>query len=270
VLALAALAALGLVAGCSKDTAGSKLLTDAGDGHLTIGVSYTIPGLGAQGVTGKVAGFDIDVAKYVAGRLGVDEDQITWHRIAGSMREQAINSGTVDMVVDAYSITPGRKKKVTFAGPYFIAGQDLLVRKSETDITGPRTLGGKKLCSVANTTSAEKVKKQYASHVQLAEYDVFSGCVNALLEGLVDAVTTDNAVLAGYVAKYPELLRLVGKPFSTERYGIGLAKGDQKGQAKVADALQKMMSSGAWKRALQDTLGPSGIADQKPPKITEH
>jgi glutamate transport system substrate-binding protein len=150
-----------------------------------------------------------------------------------------------------------------------VAGQDLLVRKNEKGITGPQSLNGRKLCSVSNTTSAKKVKKKYASDVKLAEYDVYSGCVNALLQGFVDAVTTDNTILAGYVAQYPELLKLVGKPFSTEKYGVGLTKGDQKGQAKVAEALQHMMDSGTWRKDLKATLGASGIATQAPPKITE-
>lgn len=269
VLAVSAVAVTGLLAGCGTNTSGSKLLSDADDGKLTIGVHFEEPGLALKTVTGEMKGFDIDVARYVANYLGVDSEDITWKRTPSSMREQAITSNAVDLVVGTYSITPERKEKVSFAGPYFIAGQDLLVRKNETDITGPKALNGKKLCSVKNTTSAKKVKKKYSSGVKLAEYDVYSGCVNALLQGLVDAVTTDNTILAGYVAQYPELLKLVGKPFSIEKYGVGLTKGDQKGQAKVAEALHQMMNSGVWRKELKATLGASGIAAQQPPKITE-
>lgn len=268
-LPLVALAVTAMVVGCSPDTHGSKLLGDAADGTLTIGVHFSEPGLAQQTVTGEMTGFDIDVAKYVAGKLGVDEGDINWKRTPSSRREEAITSGSVDMVVGTYSITAERKEEVSFAGPYFVAGQDLLVRKNETEITGPKALNGRKLCSVKNTTSAKKVKAKYAKGAQLAEYDVYEGCVNAMLQGIVDAVTTDNTILAGYVSQYPELLKLVGKPFSKERYGVGLAKGDEHGQAKIADALQQMMSSGAWRDDLKATLGASGLASQDPPKITE-
>ncbi len=266
-MALALVAAL--VAGCGSDPGNSKLLSDANNGTLTIGVHFDEPGLGFKNVAGKMTGFDIDVARYVAGQLGVDPSGITWKDTPSGDREKVLENSSVDLVVGTYSITDKRKKLVSFAGPYFIAGQDLLVRMNETGITGPQALNGRKLCSVKGSTSAAKVKEKYANGVHLAEYDRYSGCVNALLSGMVDAVTTDNTILAGYVAEFPELLKLVDKPFSTERYGVGLAKGDTAGQAKVADALQKMMDSGAWKDSLQRNLGPANIPIPPPPKITE-
>ena len=159
-----------------------------------------------------------------------------------------------------YSITDERKQKVSFAGPYFIAGQDLLVRSDETAITGPETLTGKKLCSVKGSTSAAKVKDKYPG-VQLQEYDTYSKCVEALNAKVVDALTTDNTILAGYASQdaYKGKLKLVGKTFSEEKYGIGLKKGDTALCTKITDALKKMVQDGSWQKAVETNLGPAGF-----------
>lgn len=250
---------------CGPSPGDSPLLNAAADGTLVIGTHFDEPGLGFRTVTGKMTGFDVDVARYVAGQLGADH--IEWKDVSSGDREKVIRNGTVDMVVGTYSITDDRKKLVSFAGPYYVAGQDLLVRKRDKSITGPQSLNGKKLCSVRGTTSAKAVKEKFAKHTQLVEYDRYSGCVNAMLTNLVDAVTTDNTILAGYVEEFPELLRLVGKPFTKERYGVGFTKGDTKGQQEVGAALRKMVSSGAWQQALRTNLGESGIPIPSAPHI---
>ena len=91
----------------------------------------------------------------------------------------------------------------------------------------------------------------------------------ALLAGQVDAVTTDAVILAGYVARDPELLKIVGKPFSKESYGVGLRKGDTQGVAAVGDAIRRMISSGEWLRSLNANIGPSGYQLPAPPEVTE-
>jgi glutamate transport system substrate-binding protein len=106
VVALSALSVVALAAGCGSDTSGSNLLNDASGGKLTIGVHFEEPGLALKSVTGEMKGLDIGVARYVANYLGVDTADITWKRTPSSVREQAIRSGSVDMVVGTYSITP--------------------------------------------------------------------------------------------------------------------------------------------------------------------
>jgi glutamate transport system substrate-binding protein len=236
---------------------------------LTIGIRYDQPGLSQRTIDGRYVGFDIDVAKYVANELGVDADRITWHESSPSSRETDITAGITDLVVATYSITEKRKQVVAFAGPYFETGQDLLVRLRSTDIAGPESLNGRKLCSVGGTTSAEQVRDKFAQGVQLVEYPRYPDCVTALLAGQVDAVTTDDVILAGYVAQNPELLRIVGKPFSAEKYGVGLRKGDNEARAAVARAIQKMVSSGAWLESLNRNIGPSGYRIPAPPQVTE-
>jgi glutamate transport system substrate-binding protein len=262
----AAVAVLATACG-SGDT--TTVLGRADSGELTIGIRYDQPGLSLRRLDGRYVGFDVDVAKYVAKELGVEEKGITFKEARGAVRESMLQNGEVDLVVATYSITDARKEKVAFAGPYFETGQGMLVRYTEQTITGPETLNGRKLCSVKGSTSAQKVKSDYASGVVLVEYGQYSDCVIALMAGNVDAVTTDEVILAGFAAENPELLKLVGKPFSKERYGIGVPKGDTESQAEVNKAIEKMISSGEWKRALERNVGPSGYEIPAPPQITE-
>jgi glutamate transport system substrate-binding protein len=269
-LAVVVGAAVALVtAGCGGDTGGGAG-GSAENQSITIGIKYDQPGLGQkEGDTFK--GLDVDVAKYVAKELGYEGDKVVFKETPSAQRETAIQGGQVSLIFATYSITDERKQKVSFAGPYFIAGQDLLVRSDNTDITGPDTMNGKTLCSVTGSTPAENIKKKYATSVKLFEQDTYSKCVEALVGGSVDAVTTDNVILAGFAAQpqYEGKLKVVGTPFSTEKYGVGLKKGDTATCEKVNAALQKMVSDGSWQKAIDDNVGPSGFkVDTKtnPPK----
>jgi glutamate transport system substrate-binding protein len=264
-IAAATVLALSLAAcGDSASKGGS-----GGGGDFKIGIKFDQPGLGLkEGST--YTGLDVDVATYVAKELGHDAKDIQWVQAPSAQRETLLSTGQVKMVVATYSITDERKQKVSFAGPYFVAGQDLLVRSDETTITGPETLTGKRLCSVKGSTSAQKVKDKYPG-VQLQEFGTYSECVAALVSKGVDALTTDNTILAGYAAQdqYKGKLKVVGKTFSEERYGIGLKKGDKATCEKVNTAIAKMISSGEWQKAVDKNLGPAGFkvdSATNPPK----
>lgn len=261
--AAVAAAALGLtLAACGSDAGdtGSDASSsgDAAASGLKVGIKFDQPGLGLKKGT-EYTGFDVDVAKYVAKELGTEAADITWVQAPSAQRETLIETGQVDMVVATYSITDARKEKVSFAGPYFIAGQDLLVRADDTSITGPETLEGKKLCSVTGSTSAQKVKDTYPG-VQLQEFATYSECLPALANGGVDALTTDDTILAGFASQpeYAGKFKVVGKPFSEENYGIGLKKGDTATCEKVNAAISKMVSDGSWQKAIDANLGPAG------------
>lgn len=238
-----------------------------GGGKVVIGIKYDQPGLGLkEGDT--FTGFDVEVANYVAKDLGYTD--VEFKEAPSAQRETLLQSDQVKMIFATYSITDDRKKKVSFAGPYFIAGQDLLVKADNSDITGPDSLNGKKLCSVTGSTSAKKIKDNYASGVQLQEYDTYSKCVEALNSGAIDAVTTDNVILAGFAAQpqYQGKLKVVGKPFSTENYGVGIKMGDNDLCTKINAAIEKMISDGAWEKAVENTVGKSGFKpdSKNPPK----
>jgi glutamate transport system substrate-binding protein len=234
---------------------------------LTIGVKYDQPGLSIKKPDGSMSGFDVDVARYVAEQLGYKSDEIEWKEAPSGQRETLIQNGQVNYIVGTYSITPERKEKVGFAGPYFQTGQGLLVRADNNDIAGPESLtGNKKVCSVSGSTPAQRIKNKYPD-VQLQLYDTYSACVEALKNGAVDAVTTDAVILAGYAAQSPGTMKVVGQPFSLELYGIGLAKDNNDLRGKINNALQKMIDSGQWQAAFDKNLGPSGYKPPPPPQI---
>ena len=163
-------------------------------------------------------------------------------------------------MVATYTINDERKKVVSFAGPYYIAGQDLLVPVNST-ITGPESLNGKKVCSVSGSTPAKRIQTDY-KQASLQQFDSYSKCVTALAGGKVDAVTTDDIILAGYAAQpqYAGKFKVVGKPFSTEPYGIGLKKDDTASCNKINEILKTAAADGSYKKAWDDTLGKSGKA----------
>ena len=241
----------------SGNGGGSGIVGKAAGGKLTFGVKADQPGLGLQ--TGSTyAGFDIEISKIIAKGLGVPESGITWKTTVSANREAYIQQGQVDVVVATYTINDTRKQKVNFAGPYYIAGQDLLVPVNST-ITGPESLAGKKVCSVSGSTPAKRIQTDYKS-AQLQQFDSYSKCVTALAGGRVDAVTTDDIILAGYASQeqYAGKFKVVGKPFSTEPYGIGVKKEDTAGCNKINDILKAAAADGSYKKAWDDTIGKSG------------
>ena len=267
--AAVALTALATVTGCGSGEINQDPAVVPGaspGGTLRIGISFDQPGLGVKdGDT--YTGFDVDTATYVAKSLGVEPDKITWIEADPGNRESLLTSGAVDLVLSTYSITDERKQKVDFAGPYFEAHQDLLVRRNEEEITGPETLDNRVLCSVAGTTSAALVKEKFKGTIDLREYAKFSDCVAALDRSEVDAVTTDDVILAGFAAepKYRGKLKVVGKGFSDELYGVGIKKGDAAMVEKVNTALKAYIDDGSWKASLEQTVRPSGYKIPKAP-----
>jgi glutamate transport system substrate-binding protein len=255
-------------AACGGDDAGSGGSGSAASGvvgkaesakKLVIGVKNDQPGLGLQ--TGSTyAGFDIEIAKIVAKGLGVPESGIQWKTTVSANREPFIQQGQVDLVVATYTINDERKKVISFAGPYFVAGQDLLV-PTNSPITGPESLAGKKVCSVSGSTPAKRIQTDYKD-AQLQQFDTYSKCVQALAGGQVDAVTTDDIILAGYASQeqYAGKFKVVGKKFSEEPYGIGLKKDDVTGCNKINDILKASATDGSYKAAWDSTLGKSGTA----------
>src|SRR4029079_17813103 len=227
------------------------------------------PGLGLKNPDGKMSGFDVDVATYVAKELGYPADKIEWKESPFGQRETLIQNDQVKFIAATYSIHDARKEKVSFAGPYLVTVQSLLVKADNTDITGAESLANnKKLCSVSGSTPAQRIKDKYAG-VQLQQYDTYSACVEALKNGAVDAVTTDEVILAGYAAQTPGAFKLVGGTFSEDNYGIGVKKDDTELQKKINDAIVKMETEGAWKAAWDKNLGPAGLPAPEPPKIDQ-
>jgi glutamate transport system substrate-binding protein len=248
---------------------GTTMAKLADAGKITIGVKIDQPGIGFEKPgADRPEGFDIEIGRIIAGALGLDDSQIEWKETISDNREPFLQSGEVDIVVASYSITDDRRKIVGQAGPYYVTGQQLLVREEDKDtITGPEDLAGVKVCSVEGSTSLVTAEEEYgADPVPLGTY---SECVDQLENSTVDVLTTDGAILLGYAAEKPDELEVVGPVFSEERYGVGYTKGDTEFCQFITDTVQKAMDNGDWATAFEATLGKSGVETPEPPKMDE-
>ena len=229
---------------------------------VRVGVKEDQPGLGyLDAATGERSGFDVEMATWIAASLGFDADKIEFKAIPSANRESAIVNGDIDYYVGTYSITDKRKEQIDFAGPYFETGQGLLVAADNDDIKGEDDLAGKTVCSATGSTPIQNIKDNFPD-TKTEEFDTYSQCVEALNDGKVDAVTTDQAILIGYAAQFPDELKVVGEPFSTELYGIGLPKGDD----ALRHFINTMFTDGGdtWTKIYDATLGASGTKVTQP------
>lgn len=231
-------------------------------GKLRVGVKQDQPGLGFKdAATGEFTGFDIEIAKWIAASMGISKDKIEFKPIPSANRESAITNGDIDYYVGTYSITDKRKKLIDFAGPYFVTGQGLLVKKDNSSINSEKDISGKIVCSATGSTPIQNIKANFPN-TKTTEFDTYSQCVEALKSGQVDAVTTDQAILLGYAAQDPDNLKVVGEPFTTEKYGVGLKKGD----TALRQFINKMFTDGGsvWQKLYDQSLGQSGTKVKQP------
>ncbi|MFD9780748.1 glutamate ABC transporter substrate-binding protein [[Kitasatospora] papulosa] len=267
--ASAAVLALALTAtACGSEDKDDAAGSDGG-GKITIGIKIDQPGLGLKTPDGKFAGFDVDIATYVAKELGYDAKNIEFVETKSADRETAIERGDVKFIAATYSINDERLQKVDFAGPYLLAHQDVLVRADDKTIKSPEDLNSKNLCSVTGSTSAKNVKDKLAPKAQLQNYGGYSECLTGLENKAVDALTTDDSILAGYAAQdaHKGKFKLAGFKMTNENYGIGLKKGDADLKKKIDAALTKMVSDGSWDKAVEANFGPANYKNEPAPKI---
>ncbi|GAB3497733.1 glutamate ABC transporter substrate-binding protein [Nocardiopsis coralliicola] len=267
--AAAASALLLTAAACGGAEMGGE---GGGDGEgggegITIGVKYDQPGLGLD-EGGTPVGFDVDVATYIAGELGFEPDQIEWTEAASANRETFLQQGTVDMVIATYSITDERKEVVDFGGPYYVAQQDILVGADTDDVSGPEDLDGKVLCSASGSRSANNITEDMEIGAELREAGNYSECIELLKNGTVDAVSTDNTILAGFAAQEPDAFKMVNNPFGEEKYGVGLPKGDTERCEQVNEAITKMWDEGESATYLEEAFGATDFAyEEEQPEV---
>ena len=260
-------------AGPPQFAAGSTMATIQSKGKLIVGTKFDQPLFGLKNPTNnQVEGFDVEVAKIIARAIFGSNitNKVEYQEATSKVREDVIKDGKVDIVVATYTINDERKKVVDFAGPYYIAGQDILVKKSNTSITGVESLAGKKVCTVQGSTSLVNVQKSAPQADVSITFDKYSLCVEALKDSRVEAVTTDNVILLGFINDDPANLKLVGKPFTTEPYGIGVKKGDSAFRTFVNDTIEKSYKDGSWKKAWDDTAGKTGQAAPEPPAVIRY
>jgi glutamate transport system substrate-binding protein len=273
IIALAVTASALTACGSSSDTVADKAKNDK---KLVIGIKTDQPGLGLQTPQGY-SGFDVDVANYVAKKLGADK--VEFKKTTSDIREQSIVQGDVDMVIATYSISDDRKKKVSFAGPYLVTGQDILVKAGNTAITGEDSLKDKTTCASSGSNSPARLAEKFGGTKDVANdwgkkhlklLNGYGACLPLLESGDVDAVSTDATILAGFAAQSPGKFKIVGKPFSTEKYGIGLKLDDKKSRDAINDALDAMFKDGSWKAAIQKNFGEFGNLFTTPPQVERY
>lgn len=257
IAALTGVAALAL----SLTACGEDQVENTND-QLVIGVSGTEPNVAMENSDGSFSGFDVDLAAYLAKGLGWNDRDVVFTAVSPTERETALANGDVDMVVSTYAINEERDAAVDFAGPYYIAGQDLLVAQ-DSRITGPSSLSGQTVCGVADTQELARLKQESPGAGVRTEADI-AACVDLLLAGQVAAVTTDDLILAGYAEDHSDALKVVGAPFSTEYYGVGLPEGSPD-VAAVNELLVRAINDGTWQRDFDRHLGSSGYTPALPP-----
>ncbi|WP_037886337.1 glutamate ABC transporter substrate-binding protein [Streptomyces viridochromogenes] len=240
-----------------------------GDKKITVGIKFDQPGIGQKTPQGY-SGFDVDVATYVAKKLGYSEDQIEWKEAKSADRETMLQRGDVDFIAASYSITPERQEKVDFAGPYLLAHQDVLVRADDNSIKSPKDLNDKKLCSVTGSTSAQNIKEKMklAPDADLLKYPTYSACLTGLQNKAIDALTTDDSILAGYASQeqFKGKFKLGGFKMTNENYGIGVKKGSDL-KDKINKALEDMVADKSWDAAVKKNFGPANYKNEPAPKI---
>ncbi len=252
---------------------GSTMAKIQKKGKLTVGIKFDQPLFGLRSATsGGFEGFDVEIAKLIAqGIFGKDgADKITYKETPSKIREDSITGGDVDIVIATYTINDKRKKVVDFAGPYFQAGQRIMVKSDNTDIKGVKDLNGKKVCSVTGSTSIDNIKAQAPKADISNPFDTYSKCGEELKNGRVDAVTTDDSILYGLVSQNKGELKVVGDAFTEEPYGIGLKKGDDAFRTFLNNRIEAIEKSGEWKKAYKDTVGKIRTTTPEPPKVDRY
>lgn len=247
--------------------AGSTMAKLADAGTITVGTKFDQPLFGLVGPDGVPEGFDVEIATLIADHLGIPADKIEWKETVSANREDFIERGEVDIVVATYTINDDRKQRISFAGPYYEAGQSILTLKDNTDINGPDDLAGKKVCTVSGSTPEANLLANFPD-TQVVPFGTYSECLEPLRNGQVDAVSTDNVILAGFAAENDDL-EVRGDPFTTEPYGIGLAREDTDFRMWINDTLEAMYADGSWTKAWENTAG-TVLPTPDPPAVDRY
>ncbi|HEY7224495.1 MAG TPA: glutamate ABC transporter substrate-binding protein [Micromonosporaceae bacterium] len=277
---------LGMLAACGNDEpesgppaasvtfpAGTTMAKLHDAQKITIGTKFDQPGFGLADLNGKPQGFDVEIGKIIASELGIPADNIDWVETPSAVREEYLETGRVDMVVATYTINDARKQRIDFAGPYYVAGQQIMTRADDNSINGPDDFrnGDKKVCSVTGSTPAANIVNYLKDQAtQLVLFDTYDKCLDPLRNGDVDAVTTDNVILLGYVSQSPQDFKLVGSKFTVEPYGIGVKKGDDAFRSFVNDVLEKIFADGRYAKAWTDTAGKFDPTVPEAPKVDRY
>jgi glutamate transport system substrate-binding protein len=227
---------------------GTTMAELAEAGAITIGTKFAQPLFGLEGPDGKPVGFDVEIGKIIAMHLGIDEESITWVNTVSANREPFIQSGEVDIVIATYTINDTRKEVVSFAGPYYEAGQDILVAAGNPEgIDGPEWFADNPdatVCTVSGSTSLTNISEYTTNVLEAADY---ADCLEPIRTGEAVAVTTDNVILAGLADQNAGEFEVVNNPFTDvdQRRARGLVRGRQLGRGLGVDRRGRSRPAGS-------------------------
>jgi polar amino acid transport system substrate-binding protein len=222
-------------------------------GRLIVGVDQNTYLFGYRDATsGQVVGFDIDIAKHIAAAIFGDPNRIQLTAITSAQRIPFVQNGSVDLVVRTMTITCDRLKQVGFSTVYYEAGQRVLVSRAST-AKGIADLGGKKVCAAAGSTSIANIAKAASHPVPVSVAD-WTDCLVMLQQGQVEAISTDDTILAGLAAQDPNT-KLVGDRFTDEPYGVAMSKSAPDLERFVNGVLDRMRADGTWAAIYTKWLG---------------
>lgn len=245
-------------------TPGSTMDDIVKRGYLIAGVDQSTNLWGFRNPhTGELQGFDIDVAKEIAKDIfGQENPPIRFKAINSGQREEVLKNGDVDIVVRTYSITCERLQEVAFSTVYFEAAQRVLVTE-KSGIRSIAELGGKRVCAAENSTSVDNLTeaRPRPRPVQAANW---TDCLVLLQQGQVDAVSTDNTILAGMAAEDPST-RVVGPPLSQELYGVGIPKQNED-MVRFVNASLEGVRKDVWKQRFAHWRLDAVLGNMNPPR----
>jgi len=243
----------------------TEAMEEASGEALKVGVKFDQPLFGVNTPDG-VVGFDADIARYIGEQLG---RPVEFQEAVSANRESFLENGTVDMVVATYTINDERDEIVDFAGPYYVAGQDILVvAGNPKGITGIDDLNTPDVstCTVEGSTSLENLLEMAPDGAEPTTFDTYSKCTDAMGQGRVDAVTTDNVILLGLADEADGAFELLENPFTEEPYGIGVPEGSEL-RCQVNEILQAAFDDGTWAQIYEDTVGAVATQTPEPPEL---
>jgi glutamate transport system substrate-binding protein len=233
-------------------------------GEITIGVKYDVPPFGFNNPeTNEVEGFDVDLGKAVAERLGVRPKFI---EAISDNRIPFLMDGTADLILSTMTINEERVGEIDFSDPYYIAKGRILTSKDNTEITGIDSLAGKKVCTALGSTYEATLKEQ-APEADLQLVDSYSECLELLQNGSVDAISTDDVILTGMIIQ-DDSLHLVGEELTQEPYGAGIKKGNTELQDFVNETFEEFKSDGRYEATFEKWVGQYTGQKPEPPDMT--
>ncbi len=213
-----------VLTGCSKKEEKSDLLaTIKKRGELIVGVKYDSKPFGFV-ENGKLQGYDIDIAHLMAKRLLGNENLVRFVEVTPSNRISKLNSGEVDMLIATLTITPKRLEVVDFSVPYFYTGQAIMIRRG-TSIKTVGDLNGRRVIIILGTTG-ERNLRYFAPEAILQGYKSYQDGFQGMLNRKAEALSTDDAIIAGFVMEHPEFMMLPQR-YTQEGYGIAFRKGSE-------------------------------------------